>query len=241
MRLQAFLDVELDCPVPSCPAHRTGLVASRVDDAVHWRCEAGDFQCSVGGYQDALWPPGHPEDGHAIGPMLARRFQRRNITGVGSFGVERRDDRWAARIKVRPGADEASIREAAAPIQVEFEHVDPARTVRVHRSATETEPAHEALTMTGTTIPLAALHGRLYRARATEPGDFLVDDTPVQLMAEHQLGSPGGPVVLDTTGRAFAEEGDTVCCVGGYAPTEPVRGQPALFAAGEIRVYEPAR
>ncbi len=204
-RRQAFLDVEFDRPVPPCPVHRTGLVAVRVGDAVHWRCQAGDFQCPVGG-----------------------------------FGVEPRDDRWAARIKIRPGADEPAICEAAAPIQVEFEHVDPARTLRVHRSATETEPAHEALTLTGTMIPLAALHGRLHRAGATEPGDFLVDDTPVQLMAEHQLGPPGGPVVLDTTGTAFAEEGETVCYVGGYASSGPVRGQTELFAAGEIRVYEAA-
>jgi hypothetical protein len=55
-RLQAFLDVELDQPVPPCPAHRVGLAPVRVRDAVHWHCEAGDFRCCVGGYQDALWP-----------------------------------------------------------------------------------------------------------------------------------------------------------------------------------------
>lgn len=237
-RLQAFLDVELDRPVPPCPVHRVGLVPVRAGDAVHWGCPAGDFQCRVGDYQDALWPPGVDEDAGRIAPMLAGRLRRRRVTGIHSFGVELRDGRWVAKIKLRPDADEPAIRAAADPILVEAEHVEGVRTIRAHRSATETEPAHRALTLVGVPIQLAALRGRLRRARAADACDFLVADTPVRLLPEHRLGTPGSPVVLDTSGTPFADEGDTVCCVGGYAPTGPVHGQRPVFGAGELRVYE---
>jgi hypothetical protein len=235
-RLQAFLDVELDRPAPPCPAHGLGLAAVRVGDAVCWRCPAGDFECRVGEYQDALWPPG-PTDAQA-GPMLARRFHRRRLTGIHSSGVELRDDRWVARIMVRPDADEHAIRAAAHPVSVEFEHVDAVRTVRVHRAATENEPAHEALTRTGVMILLAALRGRLRRASAGDSCDFLVGNVPVRLLPAHQLGPPGSPVVLDTAGVGFADEGDSVCCVGGFAPTGPVLRDTPIFQAGELRVYK---
>jgi len=44
--------------------------------------------------------------------------------------------------------------------------------------------------------------------------------------------------VLDASGDPFAEEGDAVCCVGGFAPTGPVQGETPVFHAGELRVYE---
>jgi hypothetical protein len=128
-RLQAFLGVELDGPVPPCPGHRVGLVPCRVGDAVHWRCPAGDFQCRVGDYQDALWPPGPDEDPHRIGPMLAGRFSRRRLGGIHSFGVELRDGRWVAKVKLRPDADEAAIRAAADPLLIEAEPVPAIHTI----------------------------------------------------------------------------------------------------------------
>ncbi len=238
-RLQAFLDVELDRPVPPCPVHAVALGPVRSDDAVGWRCPFGDFQCRVGDYQEALWPPSPGEDRHGIGPMLARRFSRRRLSGIQSFGVELHDGRWKAEIKLRPDADEPAIRAAAHPIELEVERVEPARTVRVQRSATATEPAHQALTVTGVAMPLAALRGRLLRARAGDSCDFLVDHTPVRLIPEHQLGPSRGPAVLDPEGVPFADEGDTVCCVGGFAKTGPVLGEPPIFSAGELRVYDP--
>jgi hypothetical protein len=237
-RLQAFLDLELDRPVPPCPVHRVGLVAVRAGNAVDWRCEAGDFQCQVGGYQEALWPPGADEDPGRIGPMLARRFSRRRLTGIHSFGVERRDGRWVAKIKWRPEADQAAIRMAAEPFLIDAEQVDAVRTIRVQRPATDTEQAHRALTLVGVPLLLAALRGRLRRAGPDEAFDFLVADTPVRLLPEHRLGPVGRPVVLDSAGTPFADQGDTVCCVGGFAPTGPVRGQTPVFHAGELRVYE---
>jgi hypothetical protein len=101
-RLQAFLDVELDRPVPPCPVHRMGLMPVRVDEGVHWRCPEGDFRCRIGDYPDALWPPSSDEDPGRIAPMLARRFDRRGVTGIHSFGVERRDAALGGQDQVAP-------------------------------------------------------------------------------------------------------------------------------------------
>lgn len=131
--------------------------------------------------------PGLDEDAGQIAPMLARRFSRQRVTGIYSFGVERRDDRWVAKIRVRPDADDASIRAAAAPILVEINQLERAervRTIRTHRSATETEPAHQALSLVGVAMLLAALRGRLRRASPADNCDFLVADTPVRLVPE---------------------------------------------------------
>ena len=87
-------------------------------------------------------------------------------------------------------------------------------------------------------MPLAALRGRLRRASASDDCDFVVADTLVRLVPEHRVGPPGSPVVLDASGKPFAEEGDEVCCVGGFLKTGPVRGQTPVFSAGELRVYE---
>lgn len=239
-RLQAFLDVELDRPVPPCPNHGFGLIPTRVGDAVEWRCPKADFQARVGDYLHALWPPGPDEPQGEIAPMLAERFRRRGVTGIRWFGVERPSDRWVATLKLGPDGDEVAVRDAAAPLMVEIEaeRAEPVHTVRVQRAATDTEPAHRALTLRGAVITLAALRGQLRRARAGEGCDFLVGDTQVCLRPEHRIGPRGGPVVLDASGNPFAEEGDTVCCVGGFAKRGPVRDETPVFHAGELRVYQ---
>jgi hypothetical protein len=161
-RLQAFLDVELDQPVPPCPVHRVGLMPVRLSTSVHWRCPEGDFRCRVGDYQDALWPPSPDEDPGRVAPMLARRFDRRRVAGILSFGVERRNGHWVAKMKLRPQADVPAIRAAVDPVLVDIAQVErgAVRTVRIHRSSTDTEPAHDALSLVGVAIPLAALRGR---------------------------------------------------------------------------------
>jgi hypothetical protein len=141
------------------------------------------------------------------------------------------------RIKLRPDADGPAIRKAADPMRIEAEEVEAVRTLRVERSATETEPAHRALTRVGAANLLAGLHGRLRRAGAADAWDFLVSDTPVRLLPDHRLGPPGRAVVLDASGTPFADEGDEVWCVGGFAPVGPVRGHTPIFHAGELRVY----
>lgn len=236
--LQALLDLEFDGPVPTCPCHAAGLVAVRSGAEVHWRCDAGDFECRVGDYQEALWPPGPDDEPRGITPILARRFSRRGVGGMSSFSVQRRAGRLVAAIKVRPDADLPAIRAAAAPIPVETEEIEPIRTVRVTRAATATEPAHRALTRTGAAIRLAALSGTLRRPSDGDACDFIVGETRVRLAPEHRLGPPGSAVVLDGSGEPFAHEGDSVCCVGGFALDGPVRGGRGVFHAGELRVYE---
>jgi hypothetical protein len=236
-RLQAFLDVELDTPVPPCPRHHVSLAPIRAGSAVHWQCPEGDFECAVGDYLENLWPPAADAQRPGVPSMLSRRFDRRQLTGIHTIGAELRDGHWVAQVRLDPTADEPAVRAAADPMPVEVEQVAAVRTVRVERAATETEPAHRALTRDRGAMRLAALRGRLRRARPEDGCDFLVADTPVRLLPEHRLGRPGGAVILDAAGAPFAEEGDEVCCVGGYAPTGPVRGQSSIFNAGELRVY----
>lgn len=237
-RLQAFLDIELGTPIPPCPTHRVGLTATRLGDAAGWRCPEGDFECRIGDYEDALWPPSPDEARGRIAPMLAHRFHRRHLTGIKSFGAELRDGGWVCVIKLRPDADESAIRAAADPVALEVDWVDAVRTARLERAATDREPAHRALTIVGAPMPLAALRGLLRRAGTDDPWDFYVNDTPVRLLPDHQRGAPGSPVVSDVTGVAFADEEDSVCCVGGFGHGGPVKGEPQVFSASELRVYE---
>jgi hypothetical protein len=58
------------------------------------------------------------------------RFRRRGLTGIHSLGVELRDGRWVARLKLRPDSDQVSVRETAAPVWVEAERVEAVRTMR---------------------------------------------------------------------------------------------------------------
>jgi hypothetical protein len=236
--VQAFLNVELGTPVPPCPTHQLGLVPVRADDAVAWRCPRGDFDAAVGDYREALWPPGPDMATGDIAPMLARRFRRRRLTGISSFGIQERDSRRVAAIRLRPDADDAAIRAAADPIPVEIEQVDAVRTVRSQRPATDREPAHRALTIVGAPMRLAAKRGTLRRAAPTDDCDVFVGETRVHLIPEHRIGASGGPFVLDADGLPFANEGDPVCCVGGYAPPGPIQDTPGIFNAGELRVYE---
>jgi hypothetical protein len=224
--------------VPPCPTHRAGLVPVRVADSVHWRCPSGDFECPVGDYEEALWPPRPDEEQRQTGPMLAHRFRRRQVAGIHSFGVERREDRWVARIQLGPDADADVVRAVAAPVSLEVERVAGISTIRLQRAATPTEPAHRALSIVGAPMLLAALRGRLRCADPATTYDCFVDDTPVRLQPEHQIGPPGAPIVLDLSGTPFAAEGDAVCCVGGFAPDGPVQSQTPVFYAGELRVYE---
>jgi hypothetical protein len=154
----------------------------------------------VGAHQDALWPRRHDEDPDRIAPMAARGLRRRRLTGIHSFGVELRHGRWVAKIKLRPDADEPAIRAAADRILIEAKEVEAIRTIRAQRSVIETEPAHRALALVGVLILLAALRGLVRHARVGDACDFLVADTPVRLLPEHQLGPLGSPVVLDTSG-----------------------------------------
>jgi hypothetical protein len=239
-RLQAFLDVALDQPVPRCPTHNLALAPTRVGDKIEWRCESGDFRCAVGEYElAAFWPPTRVDTWAA--PLLAKRFDRYGVTGLSSFSVEDRDGQLVARVTARPEADDGLVRAAASPLEVEFIRAPAIRTAREWHPATDREPAHETLTLTGAGMRLARLGGVLHRAAPQDECEFLVGTTRVHLRPDHLIGEPGNALLMDADGVAFADEGDRVRCGGGRAPRGPVRSdKPAIFHAGQISVYRDA-
>jgi hypothetical protein len=92
-------------------------------------------------------------------------------------------------------------------------------------------------------MKLARLHGTLRRASEQDDCDFLVEGSHghfirVRLVPEHLVGPPGGPVVLDSCGKPFADDGDEVLCVGGGIPASNVEGGRSVFVAGKLRVFE---
>lgn len=236
-RLQAFLDVALDQPVPRCPTHNRGLTPTRTGDEVVWCCPEGDFRCDVGDYElAAFWPPTHADTGAA--PLLAKRFDRYGVTGLSSFWVEERDGQLVARVTARPDADDDLAREAASPLQVEFTRAPAIGTAREWHPATDREPAHETLTLTGVAMHLARLDGVLRRAAPEDECDFFVGTARVRLGPDHLVGEPGSPLLMDADGVAFADEGDQVRCGGGGLPHGPVRtDRPWIFHASQISVY----
>jgi hypothetical protein len=241
-RLQAFLDVALDQPVPRCPTHGLGLTPTREGDEMTWTCPEDDFRCEVGDYElSAFWPPTQADESAA--PMLAKRFQKYGVTGLSRFSVDDRDGELVARVAVRPEADEQAVRDAAAPVPVEISHVPGISTVREWLPATDRKPAHEILGVRGVPMRAARLAGAIRRASPEDACDFLVGSTRVRLAATHMIGAPGSPLLQDSDGVPFAGEGDEVSCGGGFAPGGPVQGGTPIFHAGQISVYreKPAR
>jgi hypothetical protein len=235
-RLQALLDVVLERPAPWCPAHRVGLTPTRVGDDMIWSCHEGDFQCELGQYElAAFWPP--TENDRWAAPLLSRRFAQCGVRGLARFSVQDDGGRLIANVAVRPETDEQAVRDAAAPLPVDITHVPAISTVREWRPATEREPTHEVLTVKGVMHRLALLQGSLRRARPEDDCDFLIGDTHVRLIPDHQIGPPNGPVVLDGNGIPFGYEGDEVKCGGGFGPPEPVRGGTPVFNAGVLAIF----
>jgi hypothetical protein len=236
-RLQAFLDVALDQPVPRCPTHNRALTPTRAGDEVVWCCPEGDFGCEVGEYElAAFWPPTQADTWAA--PLLAKRFDRYGVTGLSSFWVEDRDGQLVARITARPDADDDLVREAASPLEVEFTRAPAIGTAREWHPGTDREPAHETLTVTHVAMRLARLDGVLRRAAPEDECNFLVGTTRVRLGPDHLIGEPGSPLLMDADGVAFADEGDQVRCGGGGVPHGPIRtDSPWIFHASQISVY----
>ncbi len=88
---------------------------------------------------------------------------------------------------------------------------------------------------------LALLKGTLRRADPGDDCDFVVGDTRVRLAAEHLIGEPGSPLVMDKHGAPFADEGDAVGCTGGFSPPGAVRESDPVFHAGAMQNYRAAR
>jgi hypothetical protein len=241
--LQAWLVAALGAEVPPCPTHGGALSPSRPDVQPEWRCPEGDLNCVIGDYRHAIWPPGPEERRGDVAAMLGSRFRRRGIRELSGWSAELRDGGWTAEIAIRPDADEAAIRTAAAPIAVEFTQVGPFITERYESPATGSEHAYRALTLRGTMMHLAALQGTLRRASLADKCDFLVEGSAgrvvrVVLRPKHRIGPESGAVILDAAGQPFASAGDSVFCVGGFLPESHLEGERMPFSAGELRVFE---
>lgn len=241
--LQAWLVADLGVELPPCPTHFGALGPSRIDGQPEWRCPEGDLNCLIGDYRDAIWPPGLDERPEEVPAMLGHRLGRRGLKGFSRWSAELRDGGWMAEMDVRPNADEAAIRAAAAPIAVKFTQVGPVRTERYDSPATASERAFRALTLRGTMMHLAALQGTLRRASFADNCDFLVEGSAgrvvrVVLGPEHRIGPASGAVILDAAGQPFASAGDAVFCVGGFLPESDLEGERMPFSAGELRVLE---
>lgn len=245
--VQEALNPLLGVSAPSCPAHGVALEPIETDDHVRWRCPEGDFSCAVGDYRGALWPPG-PDDVDAdLGSLLGHRLKRRGLLrGVAHWSVRRDEGMLVGTIALRPTADEAAIRDVAEPVALQVTHVEPIATKRLHEPADDTGPARRVLTISGPGAMRAArLEGILRRAGRSDDCDFLVEGRSgghcvrVRLAPDHRRGDLEGPVVLDHTGAPFADDGDEVVCGGGFNPGSRVEGEPGVFVAGRLSVYEP--
>jgi hypothetical protein len=243
--LQVLLQPVFGVPLPPCPFHGCALEPTASSGALEWRCPANDFACAAGDYSEALWPPSLDEPPGNVAMRLGSRFHRRQIGGLRNHHAEVRNDRWVVSVTVRPDADEAAISAAAAPIAVEFTHIEAVRTLLRRQPATERERACRELLSTGGG-QLAALNGTLRRASPRDDCDFLVEQRPeslvrVQLGPEHRIGALDEPVILAPSGEPFADDGDEVVCGGGYRPrVSRVEGEveEALFYAHYLKVFE---
>ena|GEM_PF-3382434 len=237
--LQHVLRPVLHFGVPPCPSHSRVLEARRTLDMIEWQCPKGDFGCALGEYQEALWPPGSEERDAA--PMLANRLSRRGLRWL-TLEVTRKDSAWATKITLQPGTDERAVRGAAAPLLAEVHYTRHAHTVREDYAGGPGSAPYRSLSLRGTPQLGALLSGTLRRAAEEDGCDFLVEGTPghyirVRLGAEHTVSAVGECVILDASGEPFANDGDSVECGGGGAPSSRVEGDPTYFYAWELRVF----
>ena len=243
--LQQAVNPLLGTNAPPCPTHGVTLAAVETDGGVLWRCKEGDFSCAVGNYRQALWPPGPEEPQENLGSWLGHRLRRRGLmNGVAQWSVKRRNGALVGDMALRPSADETAIREAAAPVVLHVTQIGPVTTVREDELAGDGEPARRTLRIGGPMAAsrLALLHGILRRPHADDDCDFVVEAgrrrVRVRLQPEHRCGGPGEPIVFDHTGAPFADDGDEVACGGGFGPASRVEGEPGVFSAGKLTVYE---
>ena len=238
--LQHVLHPVLEVGVPPCPSHVRALVARRTLDLIEWQCPEGDFGCALGEYQEALWPPG-PDERDAA-PMLVNRLSRRGLRWS-TLEVTRKDGAWATKITLQPGTDERAVRGAAAPLLAEVHYTTATHTVREDHAGGPGRAPYRSLSLRGTPQLGALLSGTLRRAAEEDGCDFLVDGAPghhirVRLGPEHSVCAVGECVIVDASGEPFANDGDSVECGGGGAPSSRVEGAPSYFYAWELRVLQ---
>ncbi len=238
--LQEVLQPALRVGVPPCPSCTRVLVPKRTLGRIEWHCPGGDFRCSAGEYQEALWPPG-PEDRDAAG-LLANRLSRRGLKWS-NLKMTRRGGAWVPTITLQTNTDETAVRTAVAPLVAEIQRTNPAYTVREEHAGAPGKPSFRSLSLRGTPSLSALLYGTLRRAPEGDSCDFLVEGAPghhtrVRLAPEHSVCAVGECVICDGSGEPFANDGDSVECGGGFARTSRVEGDPHYFYAWELRVVQ---
>jgi hypothetical protein len=240
VELQEVLRPALRVGVPPCPSCARVLVPKRTPGRIEWQCPEGDFNCRVGDYQEALWPPG-PEDRDAA-VLLANRLSRRGLKWS-NLQMTRRGGAWVPTITLQPETEERAVRTAVAPLVAEIQRSNRAYTVREDHAGASGRPSFRSLSLRGTPSLSAVLLGTLRRAPAGESCDFLVEgalghQTRVRLAPEHSICAVGECVVCDGFGEPFAYDGDSVECGGGFARMPRVEGDPHYFYAWELRVVQ---
>jgi hypothetical protein len=238
--LQEMLQPALRVGVPPCPAHARILVPRRIPDRIEWQCPEGDFSCSLGGYQEALWPPG-PEERDAA-PLLASRLSRRGLKWS-TLEMNRKDGAWVPTITMPMETEERAARAAVTPLVPELHRTSPAYTVWEDHAGAPGKPSYRSLSLRGTPSLGALLYGTLRRAPEEASCDFLVEGAlghhiRVRLAPEHSVCKVGECVICDASGEPFANDGDSVECGGGFAPTSRVERDPPYFYAWELRVLQ---
>ncbi len=236
--LQSLLKPFIGGGLPPCPTHGLSLVAKQNLDILEWRCTEGDFSCALGEYEEALWPPGSDERDAA--PMLAGRLSRRGMRWS-TLEVTRGESGWVAKITLQPGTDAGSVRGVVAPMSAELHFAEPAYTVLEDHAGGPRSAPYRSLSLRGARQQSALLRGILRRSPDGGNCDFLVEGqhqqrSRVRLLPDHSILPGGETIVADHLGKPFANDGDKVECVGGFAPASPVEGEPVYFHAWELRV-----
>lgn len=217
-RAQALLIPYYNRPAPRCPHHGMALTAT----ASRWSCADGDWACDFGRYHELQWPPISTENAAVV---LTMRFQRRGVTGLSHWGVQRREGRLVAEVYARGGDEKQlqAIHAAAAPIAADITVIPDIVT-----TCTE-DDTYRSIEWTGGTHH-ARKEGPLHRAPDDDSCDFLVGDTRVRFKPDHRIGPPGDAVVLCADGRPIGYEGETVILGGGWVS----EGNPHLAGVGRI-------
>jgi hypothetical protein len=236
LEVQQWLAAVCGFAVPRCPSHEQVLHASVVDTDLWWRCPAGDFECVLGEYLLALWPPTAGD--MQASPALAARLSRRGLRWAEASVTFDQTSAGEASITLFEGEDETTTRAAAAPLRAKIEWASQDRTER-YTDTTSSGLVRGLRLVGGRARHMASLRGSLARiADLDGVGDVLVGGTPVRIGPEHRLGGPSESLLLDADGDAFADVGDMVSCAGGYPPSTNVHGETNAFYAWQITVPE---
>ena len=127
---QAHLRDVLGAPVPRCPRHNHALLARATNGTLTWVCPAGEWQCTLGDYEERTWPQ---LDVTSLAPILSRRLHRRGtFPAVRSIGVRTTDGKLIADFGVTAMTDELlqTLTEVAAPLPITTHHA-PDTMIRV--------------------------------------------------------------------------------------------------------------